>query len=138
MLDNLKGSSAVGAAVIRRVWQFLALFFIVCAFIGVLLPGVPTTIFVILAAGSAAKGSPKIRHWLETHPIFGKSLKNWHDGGFIAAKTKRVAWFSMAIAAAMVCWVVPLFWPRFIALAGIMIGAMVVWSRPEPPASDEP
>ena len=55
----------------------LGLFFVGCAYIGILLPGVPTTFFVILAAWAFSKSSEKFNKWLHEHKLFGKYLTNW-------------------------------------------------------------
>ena len=66
----------------KSLWIALGLFFVGCAYIGVLLPGIPTTFFVILAAWAFSKSSEKFNKWLHEHKLFGKYLTNW--------ETKRI------------------------------------------------
>ena len=49
-------------------WRCLVVIFVILGFIGVLLPGMPTTVFLILAAWAASKGWPQMDAWLINHP----------------------------------------------------------------------
>jgi len=64
--------------------------------IGVLLPVLPTTSFMILAAFLFTKGSPRARAWLIEHAHFGPHIRNWEASGAIAARAKRAAVLAMA------------------------------------------
>ena len=46
-------------------------------FIGIFVPGLPTTIFLIVALWAFTKSSKKLRIWLLNHKKFGPILKNW-------------------------------------------------------------
>lgn len=64
---------------------------IALAAIGVVLPLLPTTPFVLLAAWSASKGSPAFAAWLEDHKTFGPAIDNWRRRRAISAKGKWLA-----------------------------------------------
>lgn len=81
-----------------RVLAYCSLGF---ALIGVVLPLVPTTPFVILAAWFASKGSPAFALWLEQHPRFGPAIDQWRRRGAIPLKAKVLAWSMMATSWAM-------------------------------------
>ena len=55
-------------------WRSLVVLFLVLGFIGALLPGMPTTVFLILAAWAASKGWPEVDAWLLNHPKYGVTL----------------------------------------------------------------
>ena len=48
-----------------------------CAYIGVVTPGIPFSIFLIIAASSFARSSEKMHKWLYNHKYFGKFLTEW-------------------------------------------------------------
>jgi uncharacterized membrane protein YbaN (DUF454 family) len=48
------------------------------AYIGIVTPGIPLSIFLVIAAWAFAKSSPKMEAWLYNHPWFGKFLTNWN------------------------------------------------------------
>ena len=48
------------------------------AYIGFVTPGIPFSIFLVMAAWAFAKSSPKMEAWLYNHPWFGKFLTNWN------------------------------------------------------------
>ena len=58
------------------------------AFIGVFVPGIPTTIFLIIALWAFAKSSKKLHNWLINHKRFGPSLKNWQEHKVVSKKAK--------------------------------------------------
>lgn len=75
----------------RTGFRILAYTSIALAAIGVVLPLVPTTPFVLLAAWSASKGSPAFAAWLENHPTFGPAIENWRSRRAIPRKGKLLA-----------------------------------------------
>jgi len=67
--------------------------------LGIVVPGLPTTIFLIAAAACFAKSSPCLHAWLMCHPWFGSILTNWKESRTIPRKGKALALLSMLIAA---------------------------------------
>ena len=68
------------------------------AAIGVVLPLMPTTPFVLLAAFFASKGSPAFASWLEEHPSFGPAIRNWRRNRVIPLTAKVLACSMMALS----------------------------------------
>ena len=62
-------------------WRCLVVIFVILGFIGALLPGMPTTVFLILAAWAASKGWPQMDAWLLNHPKYGATLRAWRANG---------------------------------------------------------
>ena len=60
------------------------------AFIGTLVPGVPTTIFLIIALWAFAKSSKKFHTWLLNHKRFGSILRNWESHKVVPKKAKQM------------------------------------------------
>lgn len=49
------------------------------AYLGAVLPGLPTTPWVLLASYCFARSSPRLNRWLKRTPFFGKLLHDWHE-----------------------------------------------------------
>lgn len=115
----------------RWLWLLLTWAALGLAILGAILPGLPTTVFVLIAAWSASKCSPRLRAWLENHSLFGERLRNWEQGGVIDRKSKITASIGMLFAAVIVLYVIrhPLL--LLMIIGAIAVGALVVWSRPE-------
>ncbi|WFB36722.1 YbaN family protein [Kiritimatiellota bacterium B12222] len=75
----------------RAVAFILAYLFLALAIMGVLLPLVPTTPFLLLAAWFSAKGSEKLHRWLHQHPQFSQLLRDWEKEKAVSRKSKVVA-----------------------------------------------
>lgn len=66
--------------------------------IGVFLPLLPTTPFLLLAVWCFYKSSPKTHAWIENHPHFGPILRDWRLRGAISHKTKILAMIMILIS----------------------------------------
>ena len=67
-------------------------------FIGVFVPGIPTTIFLIIALWAFTKSSKKLRHWLLNHKRFGPILNNWQQLKIVPRRAKILMVVLMSLA----------------------------------------
>jgi hypothetical protein len=67
-------------------------------FIGVFVPGIPTTIFLIIALWAFTKSSKKLRHWLLNHKRFGPILNNWQQHKVVPRRAKILMVVLMSLA----------------------------------------
>ncbi|HLV78119.1 MAG TPA: YbaN family protein [Marinobacter sp.] len=74
------------------------------AIAGVVLPLLPTTPFVILAAFFASKGSPVFARWLEEHPTFGPVIADWRLRRAIPRKAKLLSTVMMGLSWSLLLW----------------------------------
>jgi uncharacterized membrane protein YbaN (DUF454 family) len=79
-------------------WRLLGGTALGLAAIGVVLPLLPTTPLVILAAFCFAKSAPRLHAWLLRNPTFGPAIADWQARGAIAARHKAMAVGMMAAA----------------------------------------
>ena len=75
----------------RALWLALGGLLVVLGIIGAFLPLMPTTIFLILAAGAFARGSPRLEAWILNHKSFGPSVRAWRERGAIPPRGKAFA-----------------------------------------------
>ena len=60
------------------------------AVVGTFVPGIPTTIFLIVALWAFAKSSKKFHSWLLNHKRFGPILRNWETHKVVPKKAKQL------------------------------------------------
>lgn len=116
----------------RGFWLCVAWLSIGLAFLGVLLPGLPATEFVLLATYAASKSSPRLARWLEQHKLFGPLLTDWR-AGVMRRKTKIVASLMMLTSLTILILTVNHVPSVVFAGVGMSCGAIWMWSRPEKP-----
>ncbi|MEJ2105571.1 MAG: YbaN family protein [Ignavibacteriaceae bacterium] len=72
----------------RYLYLIGGILLIIIGVIGIFLPVLPTTIFLILASACFVKGSPRANEWLRNHKILGAYLKNYQDKSGLTIKAK--------------------------------------------------
>jgi uncharacterized membrane protein YbaN (DUF454 family) len=80
----------------RLTWIGIGVAAIALGSVGVVLPLLPTTPFVLVAAFAFAKSSDRLHNWLVNHYVFGPLIDDWNRYGAISMTTKVVAILSMA------------------------------------------
>lgn len=99
--------------------------------IGVVLPLLPTTPFIILAAFCFSKSSKKFHRMLLEHRLFGPMIKDWEAYGVIPLKVKILSTSMMLIMVSYPLLFKSLPWWAVIgAVTTIVIALVYVWSRP--------
>jgi len=82
----------------RLIYLLLAYLFIALAIADIVLPGLPTVPFVLLAAWFSARGSERLHRWLYNHPHLGRILIDWEQHGAISRSSKILAVLMLAIS----------------------------------------
>ena len=116
----------------RLLFGMLAYLSLGIGLIAIVIPGLPTTEFILLAAWAATKSSPRLSAWLEQHRLFGPMLYNWRNGKRVAWRAKLSATVSMLLCAGLMLVMLDHNWPIYLAIAGMGLGNLWIWSRPEP------
>lgn len=107
---------------VKYLWRALGLLFVGCAYIGAIVPGVPTTVFLVLALWCFSKSSPKLQKWIWDHPVFGKYVQDWTHKKIYPTRAKYIM---------LTCCVASYAWLLYIALKPIaLVGIaafMIFW-----------
>ncbi|WP_328187620.1 YbaN family protein [Marinobacter sp. OP 3.4] len=77
-------------------YRILAYISLALGLAGVVLPLLPTTPFVLLAAWCASRSSPAFEAWLHGHPTFGPVIHNWRESRAVPVRAKWVAGLLLA------------------------------------------
>lgn len=85
----------------RVVWLTFGLASLALGGLGVALPLLPTTPFVLLAAYCFAKSSPALHGWLLRNPTFGKAIRDWRADRAISRRGKTVGVLAMVLSLAL-------------------------------------
>ncbi|MEH1710361.1 YbaN family protein [Acinetobacter pittii] len=117
-------------------WRSLVVIFITLGIIGAILPGMPTTVFLILAAWAASKGWPQMDDWLLNHPKYGPTLRDWRANGTVPRKAKWIASIMMAISGLIMLFTSAPLWVMVFTDTIMFIVAVWLWLRPEPKLKD--
>ena len=114
----------------KFLWALLGLICVFLAFVGIVLPLLPTVPFLLLAAFFFARSSEKLHYWLLSHPILGPPIENWQDRGAINPTAKRIATISIA-AVFLFSWVLGLRTAILLVQAAVLCLVLIfIWSRP--------
>ncbi len=105
--------------------------------VGIFVPGLPSTVFVLISAYAASRGSDRLHRYLLRHPRFVPMIENWQRQGAVSRRAKRAASVAMMVCATLLLvttqWAGTYHW----WMAAMPIACMAVvlawlWRRPEP------
>lgn len=128
----------LGEHAARLAWLTLGIVALGFGALGVLLPILPTTPFVLVAAFAFAQSSQRLHDWLLDHNLFGSLIANWRRYGAISRSAKMVSVASMvAVVLISLLIGVPIF---VLAVQWLVLGvcAWFILSRPLPPRDRNP
>ena len=118
---------------VRWLLKAVAVISLALGVIGAFLPVMPTVPFVLLAAWAAARSSPRLSHWLETHPRMGPHIRDWRRGGVVRRSAKWTATVMMTGGAITMLYFVRPLWVPLSAIAIMATVGVWLWFRPEQP-----
>lgn len=90
--------------------------------LGIFLPLLPTTPFLLLACACFMRGSQRMALWLLNHRWFGSYIRDFHENRGLTVQTKVRAIVVMWVSLALSAYIVPLVWVRwFLLVPGICV-----------------
>lgn len=129
--DDAGATRAQPSRLVRWFYMGVAAVGLVLAVIGAVLPVMPTVPFILLAAWAASRGSPRLAHWLESHPVFGPSIVAWRAGGVVPRRAKWIASAMMTGSSVGMLLVAGPRWFVLLAVLAMAVAAAWLWRRPE-------
>ncbi|WP_182345331.1 YbaN family protein [Comamonas koreensis] len=124
----------IRSPVLRWLLLLAAVACLAMGIVGIFVPGLPTTVFVLMAGACAARSSSRLHAWLWHHRLFGGMLRNWAAGGFVSRKAKWSASITMALCAVIMLLVPAPGWAKLLSIGCMACVLAWLWCRPEPPA----
>jgi len=119
----------------RYFWMGIGLISLGVAYLGVILPGLPYSPFIVFSAYCFAKSSPRLHNWIINHRIFGKFLNDWNTKRVFPLKLKFFMLASMTTSLVlMYTGGVP---ARGIIYTGIFMLCVAIWAWRYPSTSEE-
>lgn len=106
----------------RLAWVAAGTLAVILGAIGMFVPVLPTTPFLLLAAFCYARGSQRFHHWLLNNRWFGTYIKNYREGRGMTLRLKALTlaalWLTIGLTA---LYAVPVWWGRLL-LFGVAVG----------------
>ena len=94
---NIHIAKEASNPIIKALWVIAGSVFVVLGAFGVILPGLPTTPFLILAAACYIRSSQRLYDWLIANKTFGPYLRDYREGKGIPKRAKKIALVMMTI-----------------------------------------
>ncbi len=114
----------------KLIFNLLGFLFVLLGVIGVFLPVMPTTPFLIVAAACFSKGSQRYAHWLRQHKVFGPILLDWEEKRCIQLRYKVLSLSMMLLGSSFSLYSIPNFYGKLATVILVAIGFIVVMRIP--------
>jgi uncharacterized protein len=99
---------------------------------GVFIPGLPTTIFWILAALAFLRVNRRMYERIVSHPRFGEAIRLFVEEGRISRRGKVISICAMLLSAGLSAYFVPALWAKLLIAAASLGGSIWVLVLPTP------
>ena len=119
----------------RYFWFTLGMLSLAMAYIGIVTPGIPFSVFLVFSAYCFSKSSKRMHDWLYNHKYFGPFLTNWTEHKVFPLKMKymMIAVMSSSLA---ILWFTTYNWKAVIG-SGITMAIVAIWAWRYPSTIEE-
>lgn len=123
----------------RGLWLLAGAMSLAAGVVGIFLPLLPTTPFVLLATFCFSRSSTRCERWLLHHKTFGPMVRDWRRNHAIPRRAKQLAWVMMILGSVWAAVVLPTRWAWLPASCCVVV-ALWMWRLPDAPshAGDRP
>jgi uncharacterized protein len=108
----------------RVLWAAAGALALITGIVGIFLPLLPTTPFVLLAAFCFSRGSERCERWLLEHPRFGPIVRDWRTRRAVPLRAKQFASVTMVLGSLWGAFALP---PQVAWLPAAICAATAVW-----------
>ncbi len=120
------------------LWVGLGSLSLALGVIGIFLPLLPTTPFLLVAAFCYARGSPRLHAWLLNHPRFGRPIRDWEEDRVIRLRVKVLVTVMMAVSMSFPLFIIAKVPPPARIVIGVIGLAVLtfIWLQKSEPAAN--
>jgi len=123
---------SVSNSVVRPLLFAVGSISIALGVLGIFLPLLPTTPFLLLSAACYVRSSDKFYSWLVGHPVLSKYILAYLNGEGIPRKAKYYTLFTMWLTMAVSAAIVPLWQVQLLLLCIALLVSTYIWRLPNP------
>lgn len=111
------------SALVRHAFLGAGFLFVGLAILGVFLPVLPATPFVLVAAACFARASPRFYNWVMNHRVFGPTVREWRRYRSIPYRVKlwAIALMALSLGASIAFFVRPAWLQAALAVFGVLL-----------------
>jgi uncharacterized membrane protein YbaN (DUF454 family) len=115
----------------RPVYLLVGWLFFALGATGILIPGLPTVPFMLVALWAFSKSSQRFHDWLYSHPLFGPPLQQWQDHRVVPTKAKVLAVATMTVSLAYMIFIADVStWVMAVTALVMVSAAAYILSQP--------
>ena len=127
-----------GVTLVQRLQVATAAVLFAMGVLGVFLPLLPTTPFMLAALALASRGSPRFATWIRANRYAGPAIVSWERERALSRRTKCTALAMIALSAVIVWWHIDYLPLAAGVIAGLSLIAIFLATRPTPRADNRP
>lgn len=99
--------------------------------LGVFLPLLPTTPFILLSAYCFSRSSKRLDDWLRNHKVFGRFIRDWQEAGVIPLRVKWLSTLMMVLMTSYpIIFIIRPAWLQLFVIITLVAVLVFIWSRP--------
>jgi uncharacterized protein len=118
----------------KIIFFILGWFCLIMAYIGIITPGIPFSIFLVGAAYCFARSSKRMEHWIYNHKHFGPFLTNWEKKRVFPQNGKYAMIAVMSSTVIIMLFVVPI---KGVIFSAVFMTLVAIWAWRYPSTVEE-
>ncbi len=129
-VDYSHETNVTSNPLLRYIWLGLGFVFTGLGFLGYILPGLPGTVFILIAVYFFARSSPRFYNWLLNNKMFGGLIRDWRAGKGLSLRAKIMAISVIVLTISISIFAIQnQIVKMIVALCGVGV-SLYLWTRP--------